>query len=347
MIPSRAPGEGGARATEASMKVCVFGVGAIGGLVGYRLARAGCELSGVARGATLAAIRAKGLRLVEGEGIGSVAMRASDDPAELGIQDLVVLAVKAPALPEASARLAPLLGPGTMVLTAMNGVPWWFFQGLAGELEGSSLRSVDPSRSIAAAIPASSVIGCVVHLGASCPEPGLVRSLPLRRLIVGEPSGEKSPRLASLAELLTAAGFEVGLSDRIQRDIWYKLWGNMTMNPVSAISGATMDRIIDDPLVARFCVDIMAEAKRIGSRIGCPIAETEEDRMAISRGLGAFKTSMLQDVEAGRAIELDAIVSSVREIGALVGEPTPNIDILLGLARLHARTRGLYPQAKE
>ena len=164
---------------------------------------------------------------------------------------------------------------------------------------------------------------------------------------MGEPSGEQSPRVASLAELLTAAGFEVELSDRIQRDIWYKLWGNMTMNPVSAITGATIDRIIDDPLVARFCVDIMAEAKRIGSRIGCPIAETEEDRMAISRGLGAFKTSMLQDVEAGRAIELDAIVSSVREIGALVGEPTPNIDILLGLARLHARTRGLYPQVKE
>jgi 2-dehydropantoate 2-reductase len=332
------------------MRVCVYGVGAIGGTLGYGLAKAGCELSGVARGATLDALRARGLRLALADGsVDSVPIAASSDPRELGTQDLVILAVKAPALPLAAAGVGPLIGPGTVVLPAMNGVPWWFFQGgrpgFGGELAGASLRAVDPEGALAAAIPASSVIGCVVHLGSSCPEPGLVKTLPLRRLIVGEPSGLRTPRLAALASALTEAGFELEVTDAIQREIWYKLWGNMTMNPVSALTGATMDRIIDDPLVERFCMDVMGEAKRIGARIGCPIDQTEEDRMAISRTLGAFKTSMLQDVEAGRPVELDAIVASVREIGGLLGEATPNIDILLGLARLRARTLGLYPQA--
>jgi 2-dehydropantoate 2-reductase len=301
----------------------------------------------VARGATLEALRGRGLRFAgDGGAEDSVPIRASADPAELGPQDLVVLAVKATALADAAPRLAPLLGPSTVVLPAMNGVPWWFFSGIGRELglEGRALASVDPSGSIAAAIPVSRVLGCVVHIGASCPEPGLVRALPLRRLILGEPSGERTPRLEAVAGVLRGAGFEVEATDRIQREIWYKLWGNMTMNPLSALTGATMDRLLDDPLVARFCVDVMSEARRVGARIGCPIEQTEADRMAISRTLGAFKTSMLQDVEAGRPVELDALVSSVREIGALVGEPTPSIDTLLGLARLHARVRGLYPE---
>jgi len=337
------------------MKVCIFGVGAIGGYIGYRLGAAGCDLSGVARGATLGALREKGLRLLEGDRAVSVPIRAREDPRDLGPQDLVVLAVKSPALAEVAPRVAPLLGPETVVLPAMNGVPWWFFHGFGSrlgsarnpggvDLAGSVLRSVDPTGSIAAAIPPGRVIGCVVHVGASCPEPGLVKALPLKRLIVGEPTGESTPRLASVSAALRDAGFEVEVSSSIQKEIWYKLWGNMTMNPVSALTGATMDRIIDDPLVYRFCCDVMAEAKRVGARIGCGIDQTEEDRMAVSRTLGAFKTSMLQDVEAGRPLELDSIVASVREIGALVGEPTPNIDILLGLSRLAARTRGLYPE---
>jgi 2-dehydropantoate 2-reductase len=224
----------------------------------------------------------------------------------------------------------------------MNGVPWWFFQGFGGELQGFSLRSVDPQGSIAASIPASDVIGCVVHCGAFCPEPGLVKAIPLRRLILGEPSGAATERLDALCGILRTAGFDASPTERIQSEIWYKLWGNMTMNPLSALTGATMDRILDDPLVARFCLNIMAEAKRIGARIGCPIEQSGEDRMAISHKLGAFKTSMLQDVEAGRHIELDALVASVQEIGALLDEATPNIDILLGLARLQARTLGLY-----
>jgi 2-dehydropantoate 2-reductase len=242
------------------MKVCVFGMGAIGGTFAYGLARAGHEVSGIARGATLAALRGRGLRFAEtgasAEGP-PLRFRVEEETEELGPQDLVVLAVKAPALAGAASRVAPLLGPDTMVLPAMNGVPWWFFQSFGGELEGTSLRSVDPSGSIAAAIPARSVLGCVLHFGASCPEPGFARALPSRRLILGEPSGEPTPRLAALLSLFAGAGFQTEAARRIQSDIWYKLWGNMTMNPISALTGATMDRIIADPLLAAFCVAIM------------------------------------------------------------------------------------------
>jgi 2-dehydropantoate 2-reductase len=329
------------------MKACVLGVGAIGGLLGFGLGKSGHELSGVARGATLDALRDNGLRFRRDGIVQSVPIRASSDPAELGEQDLVILAVKATALGAAASLVGPLLGPGTVVLPAMNGVPWWFFRGSGlppgSGLEGLSLEAVDPAGRVAAAIPAERVVGCVVHLGASCPEPGLVEALPLRRLILGEPSGELTPRLGVVASALRGAGFEVEVTDSIRREIWYKLWGNMTMNPISALTGATMDRILDDPLVARLCVDVMSEARRIGEGIGCPIAQTEEARIAVSRTLGAFKTSMLQDVEAGRPIELDAIVSSVREIGELVGVPTPSLDAMLGLTRLRARVLGLYP----
>jgi 2-dehydropantoate 2-reductase len=197
--------------------------------------------------------------------------------------------------------MPPLLGPDTVVLTAMNGVPWWFFHGFGGELAGRRLASVDPDGRIAAAIPAERVIGGVVHLTSATAEPGVVVHGFGKRLIVGEPAGGTSRRLATLAERLGAAGLEIETSPRIQRDIWYKLWGNMTMNPISALTGATADRILDDPLVRQHCLAVMAEAAAIGARIDCPIAESGEDRIAVARQLGAFKTSMLQDVEAGRS----------------------------------------------
>jgi len=325
------------------VKVCVVGVGAIGGTIGYRLSRAGCELSGIARGATLAALRERGLRFIDGETVESVPIHAVEDSLDLGPQDLVVLAVKAPALAKAVSHIAPLLGTETIVLPAMNGVPWWFFQGFGGKLQGRTLASIDPDGAIASAVPQKSVIGCVVHLGASCPEPGLVKTLPLRNLIIGEPSGVMTERLHDLGTLLEKAGFEVKLTGSIQSDIWYKLWGNMTMNPLSALTGATMDRILDDPLVNQLCREVMIEAKRIGAKIGCPIEQSVDDRIAITRKLGAFKTSMLQDVEAQRPIELDAILGSVAEIGALAGEQAPYIHTILGLVRLQARTLGLYP----
>jgi 2-dehydropantoate 2-reductase len=321
------------------MKVAVYGAGAVGGLLAARLARAGHEVSVIARGATLEALRARGVRVVDGEGTWSALVAASDDPRALGPQEAVVLAVKAHALEEVAARIGPLLGADTAVVPALNGVPWWFFDGFGGELAGTRLRSVDPRGAIAAAIPARRVVGCVVHLACASTEPGVVRHAAANRLILGEPAGGDSPRTRTLATALREAAFEVEASPRIQIDVWYKLWGNLTMNPVSALTGATCDRIIDDPLVRRLCLDAMAEAARIGARIGCAIAESGEDRLGLTRRMGEFKTSMLQDVEAGRRVELDALVAAVREIGALVGEPTPWIDALLGLARLQARVR--------
>ena len=324
------------------MKVCIYGAGAIGGWIGSALARAGCSVSVVARGATLDALQLHGLRLREGDRITSQAVASSALPADLGVQDLVVLAVKAPSLPDVARQIAPLLGPQTLVLTAMNGVPWWFLQGFGGALAGTQLTSVDPDGTLAAALPAQRIIGCVVHASCSLPEPGLVQHHFGNKLILGEPSGEKTARVQQLAALLEKAGFEAPVSAQIQKDIWFKLWGNMTVNPISALTGATTDLIMNDELVRGFISSVMLEAKEIGARIGIPIDQQPEDRHQVTRKLGAFKTSMLQDVQAGKALELDTLVAAVRELGQLTGVATPFTDALLGLARLQARVRGLY-----
>ena len=328
------------------MRVCVVGAGAIGGFLGTRLALEGsAQVSALARGATLLALRTAGWRL-EQDGVLARApiAQASDDPRVLGPQDLVVIAVKSPALPALAPTLAPLLAPGTLVLPAMNGVPWWFGAGIPAIGE-RPLESVDPAGRIAAAIPATQVIGCVVHASAATAAPGVTRHRMGRGLIVGEPSGAESERVRNLSTLLSRAGFEVTTSPRIRYDIWYKLWGNMTMNPVSALTAATADRLLDDELVRGFCAAAMREAAAVGARIGCDVRESVEDRFAVTRRLGVFKTSMLQDVEALRPIELDALVGAVREIGQRVGVATPSIDALFGLTRLFGRVHGLYPQA--
>ena len=324
------------------MKICIYGAGAIGGWIVARLAAIGEPVSVVARGATLAALHTHGLRLQQAEGLLQVPVQAADNAAALGVQDLVVVAVKAPALAEVARDIAPLLGPHTMVLTAMNGVPWWFFQGFGGAYAGTSLKAVDASGAIAAAIPARHVVGCVVHASCALQAPGVVQHHFGNKLILGEPSGQQTERAKALAALLKRAGFEAPLSEQIQRDTWYKLWGNMTVNPVSALTGATTDLILDDPLVRDFISQVMREAKEIGARIGIPIDQQPEDRHAVTRKLGAFKTSMLQDVEAGKPVELDALVTVVQELGVLTAVPTPFTDALLGLARLQARVKGLY-----
>lgn len=327
------------------MKVCIYGAGAIGGFIGTRLAAAGgCTVSAVARGATLHALREHGWRLRQGGTLLQAPVQASDDPRELGPVDLVVLAVKGPALSEVAQRMTPLLGPDTMVLPAMNGVPWWFAQSTPA-LAGEPLRSVDADGRIGAQLPLARVVGCVVHASTFTPEPGLVEQRMGQGLIIGEPRGGDSPRVQRLGELLRGAGFDTTVSTNIRQDIWYKLWGNMTMNPVSAITGASVDRIMADPLVLAFCTAAMREAAEIGERIGCSIAQSPEDRHAVTRKLGAFRTSMQNDVDAGRAIELDALVTVVHEIAQRLSIATPNIDALLGLTRLFARVRGLYPQA--
>ncbi len=323
-------------------QVCIYGAGAIGGWIGAKLAAVGCEVSVVARGATLDALRADGLRLCEGDRESAHPVRASDDPAALGVHQLVVVAVKAPGMAEVACRIGPLIGEHTVVLTAMNGVPWWFLQGFGGPVAGRTLESVDPGGVIARAIPAERIIGGVVHASCSLDAPGVIRHRVGQGLIIGEPAGGDTPRVRALAELLTKAGFGVTLSPQIQRDVWYKLWGNMTVNPVCAITGATSDRVLDDELVRDFISAVMLEAKAIGARIGIPIAEQPEDRHQVTRKLGAMRPSMLQDVEAGKPVELDALVAAVRELGQLTQVPTPCTDALLGLARLHARVRGLY-----
>ena len=324
------------------MKVCIYGAGAIGGWIAHRLAHAGCSVSVVARGTTLDALQLHGLLLHEGKAITSQAVASTDTPAELNVQDLVVLAVKAPSLPEVARHIAPLIGPDTIVMTAMNGVPWWFLQGFGGALAGTRLASVDPDGALAQALPVKHIIGCVVHASCSVDEPGQVQHHFGNKLIIGEPSGEKTGRVQQLAALLEKSGFDVAVSEQIQKDIWFKLWGNMTVNPISALTGATTDLIMNDELVRGFISHVMLEAKEIGARIGIPIDQQPEDRHQITRKLGAFKTSMLQDVEAGKALELDALVTVVRELGQLTGVPTPFTDALLGLARLKARVRGLY-----
>ena len=329
------------------MKVCIYGVGAIGGFIGTRLALAGgCQVSAVARGATLAALQQHGLRLRQGGELLAAPVRASADPAALGVQDLVVVAVKGPALGAVAAAIGPLINPKTLVLPAMNGVPWWFGSGAAAALGDAPLHSIDPGGAIAAAIPLAQVIGCVVHASTFTCAPGLVEHKMGQGLILGEPAGGSSDRVQALVALLKTAGFDASASADVRRDIWYKLWGNMTMNPITAITGATVDRVLDDPLVRALCGAAMNEAAAVGARIGCAIDQTPEDRHQITRRLGAFKTSMLQDVEAGRAIELDALVAVVREMAQRVGLATPMIDALLGLARLHGRVHGLYPEAQ-
>ena len=327
------------------MKVCIYGVGAIGGFIGTRLALAGdCQISAVARGATLAALQQHGLRLRQGGELLAAPVRASADPAALGVQDLVLIAVKGPALGAVAAAIGPLLGRHTLVMPAMNGVPWWFGAGAPG-LGDEPLHSIDPGGAIAAAIPLAQVIGCVVHASSFTSAPGWVEHKMGQGLILGEPAGGVSDRVQALATLLQAAGFDASVSADVRRDIWYKLWGNMTVNPISALTGATVDRVLDDPLVRALCGAAMNEAAAVGARIGCQIDQTPEDRHQITRKLGAFKTSMLQDVEAGRAIELDALVTVVREMAQRLGLATPMIDALLGLARLHGRMHGLYPEA--
>jgi 2-dehydropantoate 2-reductase len=328
------------------MRICVVGAGAIGGWMGAHLARLpGVRLSVLARGDTLQALHSQGLRWSDAQGDHVVQVTASDRASALGEQDLVVLAVKAPALQEIVPRLAPMITSATQVMTAMNGVPWWFLQGFGGPWANQPLSSVDPQGRLAQALPAHQIIGCVVHASCAVRSPGHVQHHFGNGLIVGEPSGRNSAATQRVHQSLRDAGFQATLSPCIQQDTWYKLWGNMTMNPVSALTGATADRVLADPLVRAFISSVMLEAKAIGNHLGLQIDQQPEDRHAVTQKLGAFKTSMLQDVEAGRAIELDALVGAVQELGQLTGVATPFTNALLGLSRLHARVRGLYPQA--
>ena len=317
------------------MKVGVVGLGAVGGLFAARLDAAGHRVWALAREATAAAVREHGLVFTSSEGETSVhRIEVATDALALEPPDLLIIALKAQVLAAQARSLVPLIGPDTLVLPTMNGVPWWF-------LGTDWLASVDPHGFIACSLPLAQTIGAVVHLSSSSPAPGHCRHAFGERLILGEPGGGVSARVNALAEELAMAGFATETSLNIRRDVWFKLWGNMTMNPVSALTGAACDAILDDDLVQGFMRAAMAEAAAVGERIDCPIAQSVDERIAATRKLGAFKTSMLQDAEAGRPLEIDALIGAVHEIARRVGVPTPQIDALFGLVRLMARSRGL------
>lgn len=322
------------------MRVCVYGAGAIGGLLGARLARSGVETSLVARGPHLAAMRANGLTLRSPEETFTVRPTATDDTTTLGHQDYVVVTLKAHQVPGVVDRLQPLLGPGTAVVTAVNGVPWWYFHGLGGEHEGRRLPSVDPGGAQWDGIGPERAIGCVVYPAAEVPEPGVVELVEGDRFTLGEPSGQRTGRVGRLSQALIEAGFKAPVRARIRDEIWIKLWGNLSFNPISALTGATLDAICADEGTRAVARTMMVEAQAIAERLGVRFPIPVDQRIAGAAAVGAHKTSMLQDLERGRPLEIDALVTAVRDMGRLVEVPTPAIDTVLALVRLRARVAG-------
>ena len=319
---------------RANSRICAVGAGAIGGWIAAKLAIAGEQVSVLARGDTLSLVRAEGLRLEE-QGEEFVAnVEAADDCRSLGEQDIVIVAVKAPALPALAPELRALIGPQTIIVPMLNGVPWWF-------VGGESLDSVDPGGGIADALPLGQIVGCVVHASCSRSTPNRIAVKHADKLILGEPGGGASERVSRLCVPFERSGIHCEASDDVRRSIWYKLWGNATINPLSALTRATADAILADAECRAWMLEGMAELATIGAAIGCPISESGEDRMKVTARLGTFKTSMLQDVEAGRPIELEALVGAPREIAQRRGIATPALDRLYGLTRLMAENLGL------
>jgi 2-dehydropantoate 2-reductase len=325
------------------MKITIFGAGAIGGYLAAKLAIAGrTDLSIVARGAHLEAVKANGLRLIE-DGQESVApVRAAAKAEELGVQDTVVLALKAHSLTPALDQIAPLLGDHTSVVTMQNGVPWWYFHGVVGPLEGTRLNAVDPGGAIWQRIGPERVVGSVVYPAVEVDAPGLIRHVEGKRFSLGEPSGVRSERVTLLAEEMVKAGLQVPVRDDIRSEIWVKLWGNLSFNPISALTGSTLAAIVADEGTRTLARIMMLEAQAIGESLGVRFPIGVDRRIKGAGDVGEHKTSMLQDLERGRPMEIDALVSAVRELGRLTDKPTPTIDAVLALVRRLAVERGCY-----
>jgi 2-dehydropantoate 2-reductase len=317
---------------QQAIKITVVGGGAIGGIVAARLARSGIAVNLLARGPHLDAIQRNGLAVVEGDERYAVNVNATDQPGTLGVQDLLFICLKGPALIQAARSLAPLVDGNTHIVSAMNGVPWWFLNAFGGRLAGQRLESVDPGGIVSSALPPSQVSGCVVHISSSIAGPGVIKKGYGNQLIVGPASAGVADQAARAIDLLRLAQFDVTVSNQIRSDIWAKLWGNMTMNPISAITRSTGDVILDDPLTEQLVVSIMEEARLIGEQIGIELNMSAQARNAQTRKLGAFKTSMLQDVEAGRQMEIEAILGAPHELAAKTGVPVPFLSVLYGLA---------------
>lgn len=325
------------------MKICVFGAGAIGGYLAVPLALAGHEVSVVARGAHLEAIRQRGLKLVANGQERVARVSASDDPATLGAQDVVICALKAHQAYESAHLFAPLLGESTSVVTAMNGIPWWYFHAAGGPFEGRHLESVDSGGRQWNAIGPRRAIGCVVDPACEVAQPGVVVHEDLNRFTLGEPDGSRSARVVALSEALTGAGFDAPIRDNIRWNIWLKLWGNVCFNPISALTGATLDRITSEPAMRALCKTMMLETQAVNESLGVQIpANMMDRRLAAAGAVVGHKMSMLQDVERGRSMEIDALVTVVQELGRLTGVATPVIDAVLALVQERGRVLGLY-----
>ncbi|MCZ2439138.1 MAG: 2-dehydropantoate 2-reductase [Burkholderiales bacterium] len=322
------------------MKIAVVGAGAIGGYLGARLALAGEEVTFIARRANLAAIKAHGFRLIEEDGREQHAssVRAVQDMAEAGPQDAVLLAVKAHQVADLLPGLRALFGPQTLLVSMLNGVPWWYFHKLAGPHEGRQLESVDPGGLIAKAIEPERIIGSVVYPAAELLEPGVVRVIEGNRFTLGEPDGSRSERVEALSQALMKAGFKAPVSRDIRSEIWVKLWGNLSFNPISALTHATLEDICRFEPTRALAAAMMGEAQRVAQALGVRFRISLEQRIAGAEAVGAHKTSMLQDVEAGRAPELAALVAAVIELGRIAQVPTPTIEAIHAATALLART---------
>jgi 2-dehydropantoate 2-reductase len=324
------------------MKICIFGAGAVGGLMAAWLARSGHDVSVVARGAHLDAIRRGGLRVRSADAVDTFKVRASDDAREFGAQDYVLVTVKAQNLTDVAGSIGPLVGSGTSIVTAMNGVPWWFFDRLPFHDGRERLESLDPGGKLARAMPTERLVGCVIHLAASTPEPGLISHNMGRKLILGEPGGKNTARTQRIAEALKVAGFEVIVSSAIEKDFWVKLLGNVSFNPVSALTMSTADRLIENAPVKTYMVKIMREVLAIGRAVGVDADIDPEARIDMARALGKFKTSMLQDLEAGKPLEIDGLLAGTLEIARKAAVPAPYTESLFGLIKARAAATGQY-----
>lgn len=325
------------------MRICIFGAGAIGGYMAAKLAQAGADVSVVARGPHLAAVQSKGLTLLE-EGAEPLTVRvlASADAAELGEQDYVIVTLKAHSVPPVVGAMQPLIGAGTTVVSGVNGVPWWYFHRIGGALEGTRLASVDPGDVQWNGFGPDRVLGCVVYPAAEVSEPGVVRHIEGNRFSLGEPDGSKSDRAVALSGALQAAGMKAPVRPRLRDEIWVKLWGNLSFNPISALTHATLDVLCTDPGTRDVARRMMVEAQVIAEKLGVVFPIDVERRIDGGAAVGAHRTSMLQDLDAGRPMEIDALVRSVQELGRITDTPTPTIDTVLALVALRGRVAGLY-----
>jgi len=316
------------------VKIVIVGAGAIGGYIGAQLTRVGADVVLVARGPHLRAMQERGLQVCSPEGDFEVRPKLAPDVSSVGRADVVFLGVKAHSLTPIAPTLAPLFGPDTIVVSTQNGIPWWYFQNLGGEFDGLRLERVDPGGAIAAAIESRRVVGSLAYFATDLAAPGVIHHTEGNRISFGEPDGSRSERARAIAEALIAAGFRCPVTTRMRHEIWVKLIGNVAFNPISALTGGTLEELARDPEVAPTVRTIMAETEAVAARLGIELPISIDQRMAGAEKVGAHKTSMLQDYEAGRPMEIEAVVGAVVELGDRVGVPMPATKAVYGCARM-------------